>query len=1021
MTKLIEIESIEEIEEISDVYDIEVENIHTFFANGMLVHNCLGGIFSYIVLRDQDKGSEAVFKALDLEVKPLLDIFGKDRANLEIQFNKLPEQRIVNDYILKYSKLSGYPVIATADSHYYDPAVWREREMYKLLAQQGKGFQVSGDDLPKTIDELKCELYPRNGDQMFDAYCQMYPESSDEMDADVMSAIERTYTIAHEQIEKVSPDTKMKLPSSFLKGVEPNEKLRTLCLNSLSAKSYGWTAEKERLYIDRMKTELDVITKKDFSLYFLTLKEALDKIKEHQLIGAGRGSGAGSLVCYLLGITLLDPIKHGLLFERFMSENRTEPPDIDNDIEDRDSAFEILKGHFGVDNVIAISNFNSMQLKSLVKDISKLYNVPFEEVNNVTSVMEKEAKQPILDSVGNDQKLYNFDFDGCYKFSPTFKNYIDKYPHVAETIKVLFKQNKSIGRHAGGIIITENPDEHMPIIRIRGVDQTPWGEGLTAKHLEPFGLIKYDFLGITTLRTIRSCIERILKKEGVEINSASVRQFFLKYLDPEEIGAGQKEVFEEIYHKGKFCGTFQFAERPAQAFCKEAKPENVNDLACITSIYRPGPLKSGADKKYVYLANNPDEIDFYHSVIEEVLGETRGLLVYQEQFMLLAHKLAGFTLTESDELRKLLVKPVTSLGEEMKKKRIEVGIKFVDGCIANGIDRDRAQTLWDDEILGFISYGFNKSHAVAYAYLSYQCAYLFYHYPDEWVCAYLEKDSDKEAAITEVEAAGYKIGRLDILASDKTYSVGDDKIIHPPLSSVKGIGDAAIDELIEIRKNWDAPSGATERFYDFFFETSATTLKNGKTKIKRDWKFSKFNKRGFGGLVKLEACAGLQLIPELFDNYAHMHRAFIEKWDRKDKQAFDIETLAGESSKEDWSNSEKAGHQAELLGTYDKNLLVSPEVLDFLRDSDILPLSDLSSTPQSIWFILKKIETKTTKTEKEYFKLTIMDIEGTEKVLNYFNPGPREGWEERGLYYADLVEKSGWVNVRHGNFIKRLQ
>jgi DNA polymerase-3 subunit alpha len=1021
MTLFIEIESIEEMVEVSDVYDIEVESDHNFFANGMLVHNCLAGPGSFCVLQNFHLGEEAIFQSLDREFKPLLDVFGKERANIEIQFNKLPEQRIVNKFLMEYSKQTGYPLLATADSHYANPSQWRDREIYKMMAQQTKGFDVGPEDIPKSIDELKCELYPKNGDQMFDTYLDMYAdEDCEETDKLVLEAIQRSYKIAHEQIEEVDPDTKMKLPRAFLKGLEPNQKLREFCIAALEELADKWTdeefEEKFETYRTRLQMELDVITKKDFSLYFLALKEAMDKIKESLLVGAGRGSGAGSLVVFLLGITLIDPIEHELLFERFLSENRNEPPDIDCDVEDRDATLDILRSHFGENNVIAISNFNSLQLKSLVKDISKLYQIPFEEVNLVTSTMEEEARQPILDSVGNDQKFYVFDFDGAYKYSPTFKNFIDKYPNVAESIKVLFKQLKAIGRHAGGVVITEDAESNMPIIRIRGVDQTPWGEGLTAKHLEPFGFIKYDFLGLSTLRVVRKCIERVLLKDGIDSTPQNVNKFYDENLHPNVLKQGKKEVFKSIYHEGRFCGTFQFAERNAQDFCKNAKPLSIKDIAAITSIYRPGPLKANADKKYVFLNDHPEEIQYDHPILEEVLGKSKGLLIYQEQFMLLANKLAGFTLVESDELRKLLVKPVTSLGEEMKVKRLLAGERFVAGCVKNGIEPERAKKLWEEEILGFISYGFNIAHAIAYAYLSYQCAHLFYHYPEEWICSYLENDPNTNAATAETESVGYKIGTLDILTSGKDYSIVDN-IVYPPFSLVKGFGDVAATELIEKRQLWEKTEDGMKNFETFFWDITQTPMKGGKFKTKREWKFSKFNKRALDGLIRLEALNGLQLFPEPFRNHAHMRRALIDNWTHKDKQKFNLQEAAESCSQADFTDSDRVQAQSELLGIYNKDLLIWPELIDYLRENDILPLSDLSESKNKIWFILKEVSKATTASGKPYFKLTICDLHGQDLKFNYFFFEPRGGWKVNSIYWAELFKKEGWINVSKGNFI----
>lgn len=1011
MTKFSEIESIEKIEETSDVYDIEVEEIHNFFANGILVHNCVAGLPSYLTIRDIDKGKEEVFKTYDNELKPLLDIFGKERAYLEIQFNSLPEQALTNELIQEYSRRTGYKTIATADSHYNRPELWREREIYRLLARQSKGFQASPDDIPKQIDELKCELYPKNGDEMFAAY-KKYDLNLDENF--VRDAITRTFDIAHDFIEEFKIDSSPKLPKSFVKNRDPYLELEKLAFTALIEKDLDQNPE----YVERLRRELKVIKDKDFSLYFLVLREALNEIKKEMLIGAGRGSGAGSLVCYLLDITLIDPIKNNLLFERFLSENRKEPPDIDNDLENRDEALNILRNHFGEENVVAISNFNAFQLKSLVKDVSKLYGIPFQEVNAVTSVMEQEAKQKILDEVGNDQKFYVFSFEGAKKHSPTFAAFIEKYPFLAKSIELLFRQNKSIGRHAGGVIITENPDQYVPLIKIRGEVQTPFTEGLTAKHLEPFGLIKYDFLGISTIRIIRRCIERILEKQGREVSFENVQAYYNKYLHPDSIGDGDEEIFEEIYHKGKFCATFQFSEKNAQNFCKQAKPMSVGDISVITSIYRPGPLRGGADK--LYLRNRKENYDYYnHPIITEILGPTNNILCYQESFMLLAHRLAGFSLTEADELRKLLVKPLTSMATEMKQKRKEAGERFISGCIKNGLEEDKAIKLWEEDILGFISYGFNKAHAYAYSYLSYQCSFLFYHHPDEWVCSVLENEPDRDSAIAEVESVGYVVGKPDILKSGKSWTV-QNKILIPSLSTIKGFGEAAAAELISIRKGWQIPDSESfgreyfrDIFESFFYDRKEIQQKKG-IKIKKVWKFSKFNKRGLEALIKCEALDGLNIVGsgKLFENYAHMHRCLIENWSKKEQQKFDILALSDSYEKKDWDDGEKVEFQAELIGTFDKSLLLTEEDIESFMISDIYPISYISSSGSiSCWFLLQNAIQKRTKTGKEYYKLQISDLEGNSKMLNYFG-WTKEPFKKNSIYAADLVQNGDWLNVK---------
>jgi DNA polymerase-3 subunit alpha len=667
---------------------------------GLIISSaCMGGPLNYVILREFNNGEEAVMSALEKEMKPLFDIFGKERAFVELQFNGLPEQKICNHFLVKFASKFGYDLVVTSDSHFARPEFWKEREMYKMLARQSKGFKVSKDDLPDSVEDLKCHLYPKNGEQMLSEYRKYNPELDEKL---VKDAINRTYDIAHHHIEKIKIDSTIKLPVS---SKDPESDLREMAL--LGLKKRGFSNNDE--YKSRLERELNVICKKGYAPYFLVLKKSVDALSEKQLLGFGRGSAVGSMVLYCLEITGIDPIKNNLLFERFLSENRNDNPDCDLDTSNREYSLEILRDTFGEDRVVGITNYNTLQLKSLIKDLSKFYEIPFQEVNAVTSVMEEEAKWRILDEIGNDQKLYVFDYDNALKHSETFRGFVNKYPDIGKSIKILFRNLRSLGAHAGGTAILQNEISDLPFIKVLGSKQTPFSEGLTAKHLEQFGVIKFDFLSLKTLEIIKSCIENILKKEGKQASFESIKDFYEKNLSPDIIGDGDPEVFRNIYWNSKYFNIFQFTQGGVQDFCTKAKPSTVNDIANITALYRPGPLGGGADVKYLERIEDQTLYKNEHPIIQEVLGDTFGLIIYQEQFMLLAHKLAGFTLTESDDLRKLLVKPVTSLGEEMKNKRIEAGEKFIAGCINSGMSKKRAEKLWNEEILNFISYGFNKS------------------------------------------------------------------------------------------------------------------------------------------------------------------------------------------------------------------------------------------------------------------------------------------------------------------------
>lgn len=311
----------------------------------------------------------------------------------------------------------------------------------------------------------------------------------------------------------------------------------------------------------------------------------------------------------------------------------------------------------------------------------------------------------------------------------------------------------------------------------------------------------------------------------------------------------------------------------------------------------------------------------------------------------------------------------------------------------------------------------SNSHALAYAYVSYQCSFLYHYYPDEWVCAYLENDPDRDKAIAEVSAVGYKIGRPDILKSEKDWIVYE-KTLIPSLSTVKGIGDAAIDEIIEIRKNWVRPdldnldkNSFKNLFESFFYDFIEIQQKKG-IKIKKKWKFSKFNKRAMEALIKCESLDELGFIGpgRLFENYAHAYRVIIEHWDKKEQLKFDILELAEKADTKDWLDTEKIEFQSEFIGTYDKELLIDEETIRSLEEAEIYPLEFVSSTTQSHWFILNDFVIKKTNKGKQYYRLIVSDVVGSEKILNYFGY-TKEPLRKKSLYACDLRQNGEWLNA----------
>lgn len=601
---------------------------------------CLGGplswdVFKHVQQVEFDDLKASLLDSPGLMSRVLTDVgntygqlvsaMGEENVYLELQFNRLSAQHLVNRALIEFAGRNGLEdrLVVTCDSHYSRPERWREREIYKKLGWLNyNSYDPSA--LPQSRADLKCELYPKNATQVWDTYLETAGDHDFYDDDLVRRAIERTHDVAHELIGDIKPDRSMKLPSYVVpEGTTEDKALLEECKKGLVRRGL---ADKDE-YIDRLKTELKVIKQKSFSKYFLTMQAIMDVAREKMLLGPGRGSAAGSLVAYVLGITNVDPIPHGLLFSRFLSVERDGAPDIDSDVADRDLLIDLLKDKFGPDTVVPISNYNTFKLKSLVKDISRFYGIEFDEVNKALGPVENDVKRAIV-KPGEDKNMFVLTYEDSYEHSKSFRDFIDEHPQVAEPIKILFKQNRSLGKHAGGVIVSEKISENMPLIKARGELQTPWVEGMTFKHLESLGWIKFDLLGLETLRIIHRCIELIIKREqGVEtVSFEQVRQWFEDKLDPQRMDLDDPAVYDKVYKGGNFAGVFQLASKGARRLFTQAKPEKMIDIATLTSVFRPGPLAANVHNLYIDAKNNPDKIDYGHPLIEKVLGPTYNCL-----------------------------------------------------------------------------------------------------------------------------------------------------------------------------------------------------------------------------------------------------------------------------------------------------------------------------------------------------------------------------------------------------------
>jgi DNA polymerase-3 subunit alpha len=940
---------------------------------------CLGGLFAGDMWRNKEQGSEAILDAMRETASKMTSIFG-DRFFAELQWNNIPEQHDLNKYVIQIAKEFNITLVSTADSHYPTPDTWKDRILYKKLGWLGKGKEMDSE-LPVDVEEVGYELYPKNGDQMWESYKKYSEDAGVEYDDDlVLESIKSTHTIAHEMIETFFPNDEVRLPDF----VVPPGKTATQALVAASIEGLrDFKLAKKQDYVDRLKRELEVISERGFSKYFLTMKAIADRAVQEQLTGPGRGSAAGSLVAYVLGITQVDPIKYGLLFSRFLRADATDYPDIDYDVASPMLLKEKLVEEWGENTVVPITNWNTLQLRSLIKDISKFYKIPFNEVNNVTGRMLAEATPKAKAKHGLSAGVYTPTFEEVMEFSETLQKFLQQYPHVKTHVEALYGQVRSSSRHAGGVVIADDLHKHMPLIASGGVRQTPWSEGQNVRHLEPMGFIKFDILGLASLRMMEDAIRSILTRHhGVRKPTfADVKKYYAEKLHPDVINFDDQEVYENVFHKGKWAGVFQFTETGAQNFCVNAQPRSIIDISAITSIFRPGPLSAKVDRNYVAAKSNPDDVNYANETIREITEETYGFLIFQEQIALLAHKLGkDISLDEGNLLRKLLTKKGTGKGAEDKMKIFH---KFIDGCVEKEMTRNEAEKLW--ETFEFFSgYGFNKSHAVSYSILSYQCAWLLNYYPVEWVAAFLDKEpeSRKERAINTAKKMGFEIRPLDINLSTKNWTIGDDGALIQPFSSVKGLGDAAIDQILNFRP--------FETIEDFLFHDRIV--------------YSKLNKKALDVLVRSEALNSI--MDDRFTGLRHFWSAVaVDRAKTKKKFNENIEKYAPEGH---FTDQETIEYQVSLTGMFPIHLVMSDEVMKQLDDNMIPPLGDFMPEVPVAWFIPREIVPRKTKNGKAYWIVKVIDSTSTPNAIKCWGVRDNDHVELNKPYMAKLDFHDQW-------------
>ena len=930
---------------------IDYELLNKYNSGVICLSACLGGVYAGCYWANREEGEEAVIAAMRDTTKRMVDIMG-DRWYGELQWNNVPEQHELNKYVIQMHHEFGIPLVSTADSHYPSPDAWKDRELYKRLGWLGRGKPEWLDmNLPTSVEEIDYELYPKNGDQMWESYQKYSKETGVEYDDKlVLQSIEETHRIAFGRIEGFYPDDTVRLPDFVVPaGYTADDYLRRIASEGLfSMLKLNNELSSSEKYKQRLDHELKVIADRGFSKYFLTMKAIVDKTNEIQLSGPGRGSAAGSLVAYALGITQVNPIKYGLLFSRFLRADAKDYPDIDYDVSNPMSLKEKLIDDWGNNVVVPISNFSTLQLKSLIKDVSKFYDVPFMEVNAVTNKMLFEATPLAKAKHGIKAGVYSPTFDEVIEFSESLQKFFQKHPQIKEHVLGLVGQVRQVSRHAGGVVIGEDLDKYMPLISSKHVRQTPWSEGQNVRQLEPMGFIKFDLLGLSTLRMIEDCIRSILMRHhGVkEPTFADIKKFYDNNLHPDQLDLGDQNVYENIFHEGKWIGIFQFTESGAQNFAKQAKPRSIIDISAITSIYRPGPLSAGVDKSYVEAKEDPDAIKYLNSTVKSITEETHGFLIFQEQIAMLAHKLGdNVTLDEGNLLRKLLTKKGTGKGHEAKDNIYK---KFIKGCTDKGVSERKANALWTT-FEYFSGYGFNKSHAVSYSIISYQCAWLCNYFPAEWTAAFLEREPEhrKEKAINLAKQHGFAIQDINVNTSGMRWEILDKNTLVAPLTTIKGLGEKAIEQILANRP--------FQNIEDFLFNENIV--------------YSKLNKKALDVLCRAGAMDNF--IDNRFSGDKHFWSAVCVDRPKRLKNFLDnIEKYEPEGS---FTEEERITFLSDLTGIFPVSKVVTPAVQARIDSWVAPPISEFDHDLGYCWCIPRSLAVKTSKNGRKFYVVEVID------------------------------------------------
>ena len=909
---------------------VDIDVLKKYHEGVIALSACLAGeVARYLSRGLYEEGKRAALK--------YEEIFGKDNFFLELQDHGIPQQQMVNQQLIRMNRETGIGLVCTNDVHY---TYAEDAAAHDILLCIQTGKKVEDEDRMRYEGG---QYYVKSPQEM----AQLFPYAPE--------ALENTQKIAdrcHVDIEfGVTKLPKYDVPEGYTSW----EYLNKLCYEGLEERYHPVTQELR----ERLKYELDTIQTMGYVDYFLIVWDFIKYARDHEImVGPGRGSAAGSLVAYTLGITKLDPIRYQLLFERFLNPERVSMPDIDIDFcfERRQEVIDYVVRKYGKDRVVQIVTFGTLAARGVIRDVGRVLDLPYAQVDTIAKMIPNELNITINKALDMNPELKKkYEEDSQIKYLIDMSRRLEGLP-------------RHTSMHAAGVVISQKDvDEYVPLSRASDGSITTQ---FTMTTLEELGLLKMDFLGLRTLTVIQNAVKLVEKSTGT-------------VLDMDQIDYNDPTVLRMI-GSGKCEGVFQLESAGMKNFMKELKPQSLEDIIAGISLYRPGPMDF--IPQYIKGKNHPEEIRYDCPQLEPILEPTYGCIVYQEQVMQIVRDLAGYTLGRSDLVRRAMSKKKAAVMAKERQNFVYGNPdEGVPGCIARGIDEKTANKIYDD-MTDFAKYAFNKSHAAAYAVVSYQTAWLKYYYPVEFMAALMTSCIENPSKVSEYILTCRQMG-IKILPPDINRSVGNFSVeeggIRYGLSAVKGIGKPVMDAIVAEREL----AGDFISLKDFCQRLTGKEV--NKRTIENFIKSGAFD--GLGGTRKQFMMIYIQILDSVNQEKKSSMSGQMSLFDimgEEERKSFEIKLPdVGEYSRET-----KLAFEKEVLGVYISGhpleeyeqswrRNISAVTSDFYPDEETGQPHVLDGSKQIVGGMITEKTIKYTRNNKIMAFLTLEDLVGTMEIV----------------------------------------